>query len=67
MRFPAMGWRRAKAAPSRRCVAGDAVWFAPGEHHWHGAADDSPFSYLSIQAVENGSIVEWLQPVEERS
>ncbi|ANL48329.1 cupin 2 domain-containing protein [Rhizobium phaseoli] len=47
--------------------AGDAIWFAPGERHWHGAADDSPFSYLSIQAAENGSIVEWLQPVEERS
>ncbi|MBB4236718.1 cupin domain-containing protein [Rhizobium esperanzae] len=47
--------------------AGDAVWFAPGERHWHGAADDSPFSYISIQAAENGSIVEWLHQVETRS
>ena len=47
--------------------AGDAVVVAPGERHWHGAAHDSPFGYLSIQATENGSIVEWLQPVEARS
>lgn len=46
--------------------AGDAVWFAPGERHWHGAADDSPFSYISIQPRENSSAVEWLDHVERR-
>ncbi|MBB4191560.1 quercetin dioxygenase-like cupin family protein [Rhizobium aethiopicum] len=46
--------------------AGDAVWFAPGERHWHGAADDSPLTYISIQPAENGSFVEWLDPVEAR-
>lgn len=46
--------------------AGDAVWFAPGERHWHGAAADSPFTYISIQPAENGSFVEWLDPVEAR-
>ncbi|OWV83609.1 cupin [Rhizobium sp. R72] len=44
--------------------AGDAVWFAAGEKHWHGATDDSPFSYISIQATETGRIVDWLEPVE---
>ncbi|TAX73576.1 cupin domain-containing protein [Rhizobium leguminosarum] len=53
--------------PIEALRAGDAVWFAPGERHWHGAADDSPFSYISIQPTENGSVVEWLQPVEARS
>ncbi|OWV85725.1 cupin [Rhizobium sp. R635] len=47
--------------------AGDAIWFAPGERHWHGATDDSPFSYISIQPSENGSVVEWLDHVERRS
>ncbi|ANL35735.1 cupin domain-containing protein [Rhizobium phaseoli] len=61
------GLAQSEGGPVETLRAGDAVWFAPGEHHWHGAADDSPFSYLSIQAAENGSIVEWLQPVEERS
>ncbi|MBX5141151.1 cupin domain-containing protein [Rhizobium lentis] len=46
--------------------AGDAVWFAPGERHWHGATADSPFTYISIQPAENGSFVEWLDPVEAR-
>ncbi|KQV31519.1 cupin [Rhizobium sp. Root1203] len=43
---------------------GDAVWFAAGEKHWHGAAADSPFSYVSIQAAEAGRFVDWLEPVE---
>jgi len=42
----------------------DAVWFAAGEKHWHGAGPDSPFSYLSIQAAEAGRFVDWLEPVE---
>jgi quercetin dioxygenase-like cupin family protein len=43
--------------------AGDAVWLAAGEKHWHGAGHDSPFSYLSVQA-EAGRFVDWLEPVE---
>ncbi len=46
---------------------GDAVWFAPGERHWHGAAPASPFSYLSVQPVMNGKAVDWLGPVEQES
>jgi len=45
-------------------LVGDAVWFAAGEEHWHGAGHDSPFSYLSIQATEAGRNVDWLEPVE---
>jgi len=45
-------------------LVGDAVWFAAGEKHWHGAGHDSPFSYLSIQATEAGRNVDWLEPVE---
>jgi quercetin dioxygenase-like cupin family protein len=45
--------------------AGDAVWFAPGERHWHGAAPACPFNYLSIQPVMNGAAVEWFGPVEQ--
>jgi quercetin dioxygenase-like cupin family protein len=44
--------------------AGDSVWFAPGERHWHGSSPDSSFSYISIQAVENGRSVDWFEPVE---
>ncbi|MGO7214420.1 cupin domain-containing protein [Rhizobium ruizarguesonis] len=61
------GLAQNEGGPVETLRAGDAVWFAPGERHWHGAASDSPFSYISIQPVENGSIVEWLQPVEGQS
>lgn len=43
--------------------AGDAIWFAPDEIHWHGAHPDSPFSYISIQAVANGAAVSWFEDV----
>lgn len=43
--------------------AGDAVWFAPDERHWHGAAPESPFGYLSIQPVKDGTAVDWMEPV----
>ncbi|WP_448952660.1 cupin domain-containing protein [Labrys neptuniae] len=42
---------------------GDAVWFAPDEVHWHGAGTASPFSYVSIQAVQGGTAVRWYEPV----
>ncbi|MDH6269092.1 quercetin dioxygenase-like cupin family protein [Rhizobium sp. SG_E_25_P2] len=43
--------------------AGDCVWFAPGERHWHGAAPSSPFSYISIQPVLGDSAVDWMEPL----
>ncbi|TPP09680.1 cupin domain-containing protein [Rhizobium glycinendophyticum] len=50
--------------PPLEVRAGDAVWFAPDERHWHGAAAMSPFSYLSVQPVKDGSAVQWFGPVE---
>ncbi|MBB3915446.1 cupin domain-containing protein [Rhizobium fabae] len=60
------GLAQNEGGPVENLRAGDAVWFAPGERHWHGAANDSPFSYVSIQPSENGSAVEWLDHVERR-
>ncbi|WP_377807779.1 cupin domain-containing protein [Azospirillum sp. A29] len=44
---------------------GDTVWFAPGERHWHGAAPSSPFSYISVQPVRDGTAVHWMEAVEQ--
>ena len=44
--------------------AGDSVWFGPGERHWHGAGHGSPFSYLSVQPVKDGTVVDWMEPVD---
>lgn len=43
--------------------AGDCVWFAPDERHWHGASPTSTFSYISVQATQDGTAVSWLEPV----
>lgn len=42
---------------------GDAIWFPPGKRHWHGAGAGDAFSYLSIQQIEDGSYVTWMEPV----
>lgn len=44
---------------------GDSIWFAPDEKHWHGAAPDSAFSYISIQPVKDGTAAHWMEPVEQ--
>lgn len=49
--------------PVEEVRADDFVWFAPGERHWHGASPDSAFAYVSIQAVEDGAMVVWFEPV----
>lgn len=46
--------------------AGDSVWFAPGERHWHGASPTSSFGYISVQAVLGGTAVHWMEPVATR-
>jgi quercetin dioxygenase-like cupin family protein len=40
---------------------GDAVVFAPGEKHWHGAAPGGRGVHL---AVNVNATTEWLEPVE---
>lgn len=58
------GLAQRQGGPVEQVRTGDAVWFAAGEKHWHGATADSPFSYLSIQAAEGGRFVDWLEPAE---
>ena len=62
-----IGLVQRKGEPSEEVRAGDAIWFAPGELHRHGATADSPFSYLSIQSVERGRYVDWDDEREPQS
>jgi quercetin dioxygenase-like cupin family protein len=43
--------------------AGDVVWFAPGEKHWHGASPSTAMSHIAIQERLDGSAVTWLEKV----
>ncbi|MGW3014132.1 (R)-mandelonitrile lyase [Streptomyces sp. NPDC001219] len=44
--------------------AGDTVWIAPGDRHWHGAAPDTFMTHLAtVEAAEDGTTAEWAEPV----
>lgn len=53
------GWVAARGAAPVKVRKGDTVWTAPGEEHWHGAADDA---FLVHVAVSMGT-TEWLSEV----
>ncbi len=61
-----VGLAQRDGGPVEELRAGDCVWFAPNERHWHGASDRSAFSYISIQAVHEGKSVYWLEPVDRK-
>jgi quercetin dioxygenase-like cupin family protein len=51
----------ASGGEPQRLRAGDTVWTAPGEMHWHGA---SPDGFLLHLAVSLGT-TEWHEPVSD--
>lgn len=51
--------------PVEKVFAGDIVWFDSGEKHWHGAAPTTSMTHIAITEAENGSAVEWLEPVSD--
>jgi quercetin dioxygenase-like cupin family protein len=59
------GLAQTDGGPVRRLLAGDTVWFAPGERHWHGASPGAEMSHLAIQELHDGRTVDWLEPVDE--
>lgn len=48
--------------PPQDIRAGDAVVFAPGEKHWHGAVPGTTGAHL---AVNVNVVTTWLEPVSE--
>ncbi|WDT53873.1 (R)-mandelonitrile lyase [Streptomyces sp. G7(2002)] len=45
--------------------AGDTVWIAPGERHWHGAAPDTFMTHLAtVEAAGDGTAAEWAELVD---
>ncbi len=45
--------------------AGDTVWIAPGEKHWHGAAPDTGMVHIAIHEALDGKHIDWLEPVSD--
>jgi quercetin dioxygenase-like cupin family protein len=51
--------------PVREVRAGDTVYFAPQEKHWHGASPDVAMVHLAIQEAKDGRHVDWLSHVTD--
>ncbi|MCB9959235.1 MAG: cupin domain-containing protein [Rhodospirillaceae bacterium] len=51
--------------PVEEIRPGDVVWFAPGEKHWHGASATTAMAHIAIQEVEDGRVVDWMEPVTD--
>ncbi len=59
------GWVQSEGAPRQTIRAGDTVWFAPDERHWHGATARSAMSHVAIQEAKDGTTVTWQEQVSE--
>jgi len=51
--------------PIEEIRAGDIVWFAPGERHWHGAAPTTAMTHIAIAEMRDGKAVEWMEHVTD--
>jgi len=51
--------------PVQEIRAGDMVWIAPGEKHWHGAAPTTAMTHVAIQESQGGSSADWFEHVSD--
>jgi len=54
-----------EGGPVEKIRAGDVVWFAPGERHWHGASPTTAMTHIAIQEQLDGKVVDWLEHVTD--
>ena len=60
------GWFRTAGEAKVEIRAGDTVWIAPGERHWHGATSRIMMTHLAMQERgEDGAQAQWQEPVDD--
>jgi quercetin dioxygenase-like cupin family protein len=59
------GRAQSHGGPIREIRAGDTLWFAPNEKHWHGAAPDTGMVHIAMQEALDGKAVDWLEHVTD--
>ncbi|MEM1307234.1 MAG: cupin domain-containing protein [Pseudomonadota bacterium] len=60
-----VGLLQKKGEAIQQIRAGDTVWIAPDEVHWHGATPDQAMVHIAIQEALDGSNVTWMQHVTD--
>ena len=51
--------------PVEEIRPGDVVWIAPGEKHWHGAAETTAMTHISIVEQLDGKNADWMEKVND--
>lgn len=51
--------------PVREIRAGDTIFFAPGEKHWHGAGANTAMTHISMLEALEGVTADWLEKVSD--
>lgn len=59
------GWYQEWGKEAQALKTGDVVVIPAGVKHWHGAAKDSWFVHLSVEAPGENRSNEWLEPVAD--
>ena len=59
------GWVQEEGGEKREVKPGDVVWTPPEVKHWHGATATTSMSHTVISVMQDGSNVEWLEPVSD--
>ena len=60
-----IGYYQERGQKARRLVAGDIVEIPANVEHWHGAAPDSWFAHLAVEANPQTNKNTWLEPVSD--
>jgi quercetin dioxygenase-like cupin family protein len=59
------GYYQEKGKPIQIVHKGDIIKCTPGLAHWHGAAPDSPFTYIAVSNGGAKNKTQWLQRVTD--
>ena len=59
------GWVQSQGAPKQVVRAGDVVWTAPAEPHWHGATSTTAMSHIVVTEALDGKAVDWMHKVTD--
>lgn len=60
-----VGRIQAKGGPIREIKAGDVIWIAPGEKHWHGASPTTSMTHVAMQEALDGVYSNWEEHVTD--
>ncbi len=65
--FVVSGAGRAQSwgGPVCEIKAGDTLFFAPGEKHWHGAGPTTAMAHIAMQEALEGVTADWLEKVSD--